>query len=35
VLEGNVMAEVDGKEATMIAAGGVALIPAGAAFGVE
>jgi quercetin dioxygenase-like cupin family protein len=28
VLEGNVMAEVDGQEATMIAAGSVALIPA-------
>jgi quercetin dioxygenase-like cupin family protein len=28
VLEGNVMAEVDGQEATMIGAGGVALIPA-------
>jgi quercetin dioxygenase-like cupin family protein len=28
VVEGNVMAEVEGREATMIAAGGVALIPA-------
>jgi quercetin dioxygenase-like cupin family protein len=28
VLEGNVMAEVDGQESTMIPAGGVALIPA-------